>query len=196
MGFKKSRKGQAEDIFGDLIVAIILIVITIITIGVKGGGHEEDTNRLSSAGMASMRGIDLITLHRASLEHDILKEHGYKAISFPDFLELVAKNYPEKDPGLEWLFGWGNILRKESFSSTITCREEFTGIINSKLGYNLWRIKVSDFASGKVIFECDNIGAKIPRGLALELDTFSYANMTIPTSIKRKNLFVEMESVI
>lgn len=184
----KTKKGQVEDMFGDFIIAVILIIAAIMIISVKADSHQTDVSEIIASDKSSLRGIDLLTLLRMPVEHPFLDKHG--SITFAEFFELVAKNYPEISLEAGWLMD-GNLVEDEiGVSDKIVCLSELRELFSKRLGYSRWHFKAYDKESMEMIFECNNIGLLYyPEG------EVTYVNTTIPLSQPGKNIIIEMEAV-
>lgn len=188
------KKGQTEDIFGDLMFAIILIIITVGIISTHGESRETSVKTLAVSGMSSLRNIDLITLLRSPVNSPLLDANGYKGARFSDLFEIAARNYPDKKQEYGWIFG--KLFRTDMVAGGIFCTDEFIGMMTQRLGYRLWSFNVYDTNNMDKIFQCDNIGKDYPRRNALLEGSLAYANLTMPTSNPDRDIIIEMESIL
>ncbi len=183
---KKNKKGQTEDIFADLLIAIILIVIAVIIIGAKKGEHLTSTNSILSSEKNELKEIDLLTLLRSpAFQHNVEAE-GLSKIETFNFAELfsaIASNYPNENMEYSWLFD-------DLIDEGLTCESELNELIAETLGYSNWNLYLYR-NQGKKVFECENI---VQKDYAMAQGYYAEFNTTIPTQDNRQ-LVVQMEVV-
>lgn len=189
------KNGQSEDIFNDLIPAVILIIATIVIIAINGASEEKNISGMSESDLASLRRIDLITYMRMSV-----KDYG-------TFSELIMGLSAGSDKSITLV---DNV-------DPYKCGNELGSVLRRNIGknYNQWSLRVFNRASGDIFFECysdDDFFTEAYRlssvdyqelqyGSNMNLDFeqayFSplgmhYVNVTLPSSDPNQNMFVKL----
>lgn len=111
---KKNRigkKGQAEDIFSDLLVAAILIAVTLVIISINEGMQSGSRMQISDADSRSLDEISLINMLRIQMQVNQESEAGssIKFMSIAEIIGLASENY-DQNPEAEWLFRDNDVL--------------------------------------------------------------------------------------
>lgn len=189
------KKGQSEDIFNDLIPAVILIIATVVIIAINGSSEDKNISGISGSDLASLRRIDLITYMRMPV-----KEFG-------SLSELVM--------GLSE--GDDKSIALTNSVDPYKCSNELAAVLRKNIGksYNQWSLRAFNRVSGEPFFECYSddgffidayrlasvdvqeaqFGSNMNRDF--EQAYFSplgmkYMNVTLPGSDTNKNMFVKM----
>jgi len=188
----KTKNGQTEDIFADLIIALIFIVITVIIIGVKQGEHEIGTSTILASEKNTLKNMDLLTLLRTPAMQVNQEKEGLsevRNINFAELFSMIYQNYPNEISGFEWLFD--DFIDGGIASDSLSCESNFKDLITETLGYPSWSLRFYSF-TGKQIFECDNLQAR--KDYAQKQGYYAKFNTTIP-SPQGKNILIEMEII-
>lgn len=128
------KKAQTEDIFNDLIPALILIVITVIIISINGSGEAKNAEKAFASDMSSLKNLDIITYLRMPVAvHDSLSEY------------IIALNSGSQDA-----------LRFTKGIDPYECDAGLASELRSNIGkaYNQWSLRVFDSKSDAMIFSC------------------------------------------
>lgn len=189
------KKAQSEDIFNDLIPAIILIIITVIIIAINGAAEERDISETSGLDLASLRRIDLFTYLRMPIQ-------GYSQLS-----ELI----------IDLDAGENKAIATTESVDPYSCNEDLASELRENIGnsYKQWSLRVFNVASGRLLFQCysdddfftdayrlasvDVQEAQFGSTMYLDFEQayfspfgMKYINATLPSSDPNKNLFVKM----
>lgn len=189
------KKGQSEDIFNDLIPAVILIIATIVIIAINGLYEERNISGISESDLASLRRIDLVTYMRMPV-----KDYG-------SFSELIM--------GLS--AGDDMSIALTNSVDPYKCSDELAAVLRKNIGknYGQWSLRAFNRVSGEIFFECYSdddffIDAyrlasvdyqELQYGSNMNLDFeqayfsplgMQYINVTLPSSDPNQNMFVKM----
>lgn len=189
------KKGQTEDIFNDLIPALILIVIAVVIIAINSSSEKEEVSERYSLDLSSLRQLDLFTYMRMPV------------LNHNSFSEFIIDLDSGKDSAKEFTEG----------IDPYTCNDKLSSELRGKItvSYKQWSLRAFDASSGNLVFACysddsffidayrlTNVdvqealyGASLYRDF--EQAYFSpfgmkYLGVTLPTSDPSRNLFVKM----
>lgn len=155
---KIDRKGQTEDIFADFMIAMVIIIITLVTVAVYEKSIEKSTTAMAASGMAALEELDLITKLRAPLmDEQLLQNPKYQSMSFAEVMAAISEGNEEKYPEI---FGEEGLAVKRG--NTYYCTERFKDLllkqrVHQRFDEELWpTIRVYD-NENKKIFECAKV---------------------------------------
>jgi len=189
------KKGQSEDIFNDLIPAVILIIATIVIITINGANEQKNVSGMSESDLSSLRRIDLITYMRMPV-----KDYG-------SFSELIIGLSAGEDKSIALV----------DSVDPYKCGDELSSVLRRNIGksYEQWSLRVFNRVSGEIFFECfsdDDFFTEAYRlssvdyqellfGSNMNLDFeqayfsplgMQYVNVTLPSSNPNQDMFVKM----
>lgn len=126
------KRGQSEDIFNDLIPALILIIVTVVIIAINSYSETSQISSISENDFASLHRLDLITYMRMP------------ASIYDSFAEYLL----ELDSGNE---------QARHFTKGVNPYECTSGLeeeLRYKISYSQWSLRAFDSVSGDLIFSC------------------------------------------
>ena len=162
------KKGQSEDVFNDLIPAIVLIIITVVIIAVYGANEEMDVSSASSSDIASLRRLDLLTYLRMPVQgHDSLSQFLIDLDSGEDSATELTESV---DP--------------------YTCNDVLGQELRDKIGtnYQQWSLRAFNPVSGDLIFTCYSDDSFF-------IDAYRLTSIDVQEAMYGTSLYLDFEQV-
>lgn len=148
----RNKRGQAEDIFSDLIPALIILVIGIIVIAKVDSTNKLETGRLLSNNLLADRALGL-TLLKSPLDVKPANDIGYSG-TFADFINQLRLIKPSDTDKINEI-SWAKIAKFFSYatstgevqhgsSAVFLCRENMYWYLNEGFfgNYRAWVVRV------------------------------------------------------
>lgn len=150
----KSKKGQTEDIFADLVISLILIAATIAAIKWGESSMKDSITLKQTREISSQHAIDMLSLMRMPLtEAELAGWNMYEEMTFGEIFAIMSDGNRERYP---WVFSALVGNRRES--SLNTCTREFEDMIAKRIK-SAWQVAVYD-SEGKEKMFCSSGGIR------------------------------------
>ncbi len=191
-----NKKAQLEDIYWDLIIGIILIIITIIIIGYGIENSSSERYSITSYSGSNLASIILPDLLRYPINKSfsvLTKELNEHNINYGyEIFQLIGENFPEVNEKDGWAFQNIDYFLKNNAPNSNSCGSEFKFLLNTFFHDNDWIINVYKQGPYNKIFTCGNTDNRVLlQNSGLGLTRFSKTRLTIPLN-NQGNISVEL----
>ncbi|HII15113.1 MAG TPA: hypothetical protein HA362_02265 [Nanoarchaeota archaeon] len=155
------KKGQTEDIFADLVIALILIVATIAIIATKEYFQGNSVPVKTQKDVTGLYGTDIVTLMRTPVPEFYLRDTIWREseVKFGEMLAIIGEGNKEKYP---WVFSKQIAGFSPNYGFVVQEGGKCTASFEEALGIYmrfLWQVALYN-DKGEQVFWCSPKGVK------------------------------------